>query len=537
MQGPIKKNKASFLVAGRRSYVDIFAKPFIDDATLYFYDLTAKVNYNLNDHNKLFLSGYFGRDVFKFDEEQGFDWGSITGTLRWNHIFNNRLFSNFSFFVSTYDYGLAFGENDRDKFEWDSRVLTYTFKPAFNYFLNANNEVLFGGEATYYNFNPAEATVVSDGDITDISLTDRRALESALYIDNTQTVNDKLSIKYGLRFSSYQYLGPGEVYEYEETVPGERKTLVSSRTADDGEVIESYYNWEPRASVKYQIGKGSVKGSFTRTSQYIHLVSNTAASTPIDIWTPSTNNIKPQIGLQYALGYFRNFGRGNDYEASVEAYYRDTDNQVEYVKGADLFINEYQEGDLISGIGRAYGVEFNFKKNVGKLNGWISYTLGRTELKVNGINRNDWYPTRFDQTHNLKVFGNYDISKRVSASANFTFISGTPFSAPTSRFVIQNMVIPYDYYESRNGLRVPASHRLDLSVTLQMKREKKGKKRKNKDELVFSVYNVYGRRNPFSIFFAQQDGYITPGDNVSTMAYRFSIVGAPVPAISYNFKF
>ena len=537
VQGPIKKDKASFLVAGRRSYVDILAKPYIDDATLYFYDLTTKINYNLNQHNKLFLSGYFGRDVFKFDEEQGFDWGSITGTMRWNHIFNQKLFSNFAFFVSTYDYGFAFGENDRDKFEWDSRILTYTFKPSFNYFINANNELLIGGESTYYKFKPAEARVVSDGETTDIGLAEKFALESAVYADNTQKINDKLTIKYGLRFSTYQFLGPGNVYTYEEVEPGERKELTGTTEAGDGEVIESYHNWEPRASIKYQIGRGSIKASYTKTSQYIHLVSNTAASTPIDLWTPSTNNIKPQIGVQYALGYFRNFGEGNDYEASVETYYRDTDNQVEYVKGADLFINEYQEGDLISGIGRAYGVEFNLKKNSGRLNGWISYTLGRTELKVNGINRNDWYPTRFDQTHNLKVFANYDVSKRVSASANFTYITGTPFSAPTSRFVIQDMVIPYDYYESRNGLRVPATHRLDLSLTWQMKREKKGKKRKNEDELVFSIYNVYGRKNPFSIFFSQEDGYVVPGDQVNTMAYRFSIVGAPVPAISYNFKF
>ncbi len=537
VQGPIKKDKASFLVAGRRSYVDIFARPFTGDATLFFYDLTTKVNYDINKKNRLFLSGYFGRDVFRFDEQQGFDWGSITGTLRWNHLFNDRLFSNFAFFVSTYDYGFSFGENDLDRFDWESRILTYTFKPSFNYFLNTNNELLIGGETTLYDFKPADAQGVSDGVVTDISLDEKFSLESAVYVDNTQKVNDRLTLKYGLRFSTFQYLGVNTVYDYEIVEPGRRQQLVSEEEVDPSDIIESFSNWEPRFSFRYQIGKGSIKGSYMRTAQYIHLISNTAASTPIDLWTPSTNNIDPQIGEQVAFGYFRNFGSGNTYEASIETYYRDNQNQLEFVKGADLFLNEFIEGDLISGEGRAYGVEFSLKKNKGKLNGWISYTLGRSELRVDGINRNEWYPTRFDQTHNLKIFGSYILSARTSFSGNFTFISGAPVTAPTSRFTQQGLVIPFDYFDSRNGLRVPSTHRLDLSLTIQMRTEKKGRVRKNSDELVISLYNAYGRRNPFSIFFAQEDGQVLPGDPVNTLAYRFSIVGAPVPSISYNFKF
>ena len=320
VQGPIKKDKASFLVAGRRSYVDLLAAPFTDGATLFFYDLTTKVNYNLNEKNRLFLSGYFGRDVFRFDERQGFDWGSVTGTLRWNHLFNDRLFSNFSFFVSTYDYGFAFGDNDLDKFDWESRILTYTFKPYFNYFINTNNELLIGGESTLYDFKPAQAVGVSDGIVTDISLDEKFSLENAVYIDNTQKVNNKLTLKYGLRFSSFHYLGPGNVFEFEPNEPGFRKSVNEEAKfrANRWEVIESYANLEPRASIKYEIGKGSVKASYMRTAQYIHLVSNTAASTPIDVWTPSTYNLEPQIGDQYALGYFRNFGVGNDWEFSVE---------------------------------------------------------------------------------------------------------------------------------------------------------------------------------------------------------------------------
>jgi len=538
VQGPIKKDKASFIVAGRRSYIDVLAKPFIDnDATLYFYDLTTKVNYKLNDNNRFFLSGYFGRDVFKFDERQGFDWGNVTGTLRWNHLFNNRLFSNFAFIVSSFDYGFSFGENDRDKFDWSSRILTYTFKPYFNYFLNTNNELLIGGEATYYDFKPAEAVGVSDGVTQDISLNEKFAVESAVYVDNTQKINDRLSLRYGLRFSAFQYFGPGNKYEFETVEPGRRKALTDSESVGSGELIDSYTNLEPRASLRYKLNNSSIKASYTRTAQYIHLVSNTAASTPIDLWTPSTNNIKPQTGDQYTLGYFRNFGNGNDWEASIEGYYRETDNQVDYVKGADIFINEYLEGDLISGIGRAYGVEVSLKKNVGNLNGWLSYTLGKSELKTEGINRGDWYSTRFDQTHNLKLFGEYTLSDRTSVSANFTYITGAPITAPTSRFNMQGLVIPYNYHDSRNNFRIPASHRLDIALKWDPTKPENRDKKKNQDYFVFSIYNVYGNKNPFSLFFAQQDGRVVAGDAIDTFAYQFAIIGAPVPAISYNFKF
>ena len=539
VQGPIAKDKASFLVAGRRSYVDIFAKPFTDDATLYFYDLTTKINYNINQRNRIFLSGYFGRDVFRFDENQGFDWGNITTTLRWNHIFNSRLFANFTGYFSNFDYGFSFGENDNDKFDWDSRIITYSFKPTLTYFINPQNELIFGGELNYNDFKPAEAIGVSDGVTQDISLDNKQALEGAIYIDNAQDVTSRLQFRYGLRFSFFHYIGPGNVWEYfpaEE--PGERRLpdLENSYVADDGELIQAYQNFEPRASLKYEFENSSIKASYSRTAQYIHLISNTAAPTPIDLWTPSTNNIKPQIGDQFALGYFRNF-RDNTFETSVELYYRITENQIEYVNGADIFINEFLEGDLIQGDGRAYGVEFNVKKNTGRLNGWISYTLGRTELQVEGVNRGEWYPNRFDQTHNLKVFANYELGKRTTLSANFSLLSGTPITAPTSRFIVQGLAVPFNYYDTRNNFRIPASHRLDVSLTWDMKREKKGKERKNEDYLVFTIYNLYGRRNPYSIFFAQGSERPVIGQPIESLSYRFSIIGSVVPSVSYNFKF
>lgn len=535
VQGPLKKDNASYIVAGRRSYIDILAKPFIDDATLFFYDLTTKVNLNINDKNRLYLSGYFGRDVFRFDERQGFNWGNATGTLRWNHLFNDRLFSNFAFITSTFDYGFSFGENDLDKFDWNSRILTYTLKPYFNYFLNTKNEISFGGEATYYRFNPAEAVGVSDGQVRDISLDRKLATESAIYVDNTQKLTDRITLRYGLRYSFFQYRSGGTKYEFINTVPGESKELTNAEQVSEGSVIADYGNLEPRFSIRYKVGTGSIKASYTRTAQYIHLVSNTAAPTPIDLWTPSTNNIEPQIGDQYALGYFKNFGGGNAIETSIEGYYRDTQNQIEYVNGADIFINELLEGDLIGGQGRAYGIELSVKKNAGKINGWLSYTLGRSELKVEGINNEEWYPNRFDQTHNLKLFGEYELSPRTTLSANFTYVSGAPITAPTSRFEIQGLVIPYDYYNERNNYRIPATHRLDIGVKWIPRRP--GKTRKVDDYFVFSVYNVYGNRNPFSVFFSQEQGRVLPGTPTETVASQFSIVGAPVPAISYNFVF
>ncbi|MEQ9216453.1 MAG: TonB-dependent receptor [Cyclobacteriaceae bacterium] len=542
VEGPIVKEKASFIVAGRRSYADVLARPFTDvfdeGAQLYFYDLTIKTNYNISKKDRLFLSGYLGRDVFKFDARQGFSWGNNTATLRWNHLFSEKIFSNFTLFFSDYDYELAFGENDRDKFEWTSRIQTYDFKPEFTYFINPRNELTFGGEAVLYRFKPADATGVSNGESTDISLAEKKAFETSLYIGNEQKLTDKLSTMYGLRYSHFDYLGKGTAYTFNDTIPGQRRTAISSKEYGSLESIAAYNNFEPRISMKYQLGPtNSIKASYNRTVQYIHLISNTVASNPLDVWTPSTNNLKPQIGDQWALGYFQNF-KDNDYESSVEIYYRETQNQLDYIDGAELFINELLEGDVLPGIGRAYGAEFYLKRNKGKLNGWISYTLARTELKIDGVNNNEWYPTRFDQAHNLKVAAFYDINKRMSISGNFTYLTGTPTNFPDQRYEIQGYTIPLNSSDSRNAVRIPDYHRLDFSFTLLGKEfNKKGKKRKFEDSYVFTVYNVYGRRNPFSIYFSQGSDRQEYGTPASTQATQLSIIGSVFPSITYNFKF
>jgi len=542
-EGPTIKDKGSFILAGRRSYVDVLAKPFTDvldgGAALNFYDLTFKTNYKFNQHNTMFLSAYLGRDKFLFDANQGFSWGNKTATLRWNHLFTPKLFSNFTAFFSDYDYALEFGETELDKFKWDSRIRTYNFKPEFSWFANSSNELTFGADLLYYKFNPASAYGISNGEIADISLEDMNAIELAAYIGNETRFNDVFSAQYGLRFSNFQYIGPADVYEWRTVEPGERKELVSQTRVDDNSTIASYNNLEPRISLKIQTGsQTSIKASYNRMSQYIHLMSNTTASNPLDVWRPSTNNIKPQLGDQYALGFFKNFGPKNDYELSVEGYYRDTKEEIEYIDGAELLINQYLEADLLSGIGRAMGLEFYLKKNTGKLNGWISYTLGKSELQVDGINNSEWYPARFDQRHNLKVVGYYELNERWTFSANFTWLSGTPTTFATDRLTQQGYLIPYNGLESRNNIRVPDFHRLDISATLNGKKYKRnGERRKNEDYFVFGFYNVYARRNPFSIYFSQGSDRPPVGAPIDSFATQVSIIGTIIPAISYNFKF
>ncbi len=530
IEAPIIKNKCSFIIAGRRSYIDFLAKPFLREdlkkSKFFFYDLTAKVNYIINDKNKVFLSGYLGRDVFS----SGFksNWGNTTTTIRWNHLFNQKLFLNTTAFYSNYDYELVFGQPNGDQFSWRSKIINYSVKPELTYYLNTKNTIHFGGQATLYDFSPGRATFTSGDQSNDISLKDKYGIESAVYIDNEQRIGGRITTQYGLRVSMWDYIGPGKIYTYRDTIPNVSKPLADTSNAASGKVISKYWNPEPRFSIKYDLTTtSSIKASYTRISQYLHLVSNTTASTPLDVWTPTTNNIKPQLCDQVALGYFKNFGENNDYESSVETYYKTMQNQVDYIDNANLLLNEYLEGELMNGKGRAYGLELFVKKNNGKFTGWISYTLARTERKVNGINNNEWYPNRFDKVHNLNVVAFYQFNKKWDASATFAFATGTPATFPTNRIVVQGYIIPNNSDEKRNNYRIPAYHRLDLSVTRQGRVHKKWE-----SFWVFSVYNVYGRHNAFSVYFQQS----ASGGN-STEAIRYSIIARPIPSIAYNFKF
>jgi hypothetical protein len=531
VEGPIVKDKGSFIIAARRSYIDVLAKPFLSgdlkDAQFNFYDLTLKANYSVSDNDKLYLSAYFGRDVFGAGFK--FNWGNYTTTLRWNHLFSDKLFLNSTFFVSDYDYSLQFGNTNDDVFRNDSRIQNYSFKPDFTFYLNPDNTMKFGGQTTFFKFTPGLGTFSSQGLTNNISLQNRYGLESAIYLDNEQKLTDDLTIQYGLRLSSFQYMGSGTAYEFNDTTAGLRRTPVSQKDYGLYDVISSYMNLEPRFSANYLIdGESSIKLSYNRMSQYLHLVSNTTASTPLDVWTPTTNNIPPEIADQVALGYFKNFN-DNEYEASIETYYKQSTGQVDYINGANLFLNQLIEGDLLIGKGRAYGVELYLRKRKGALNGWISYTLARSERLVDGINGNDWFANRFDRLHNLNIVANYDLTTTWNFSANFVFQSGTPATFPTNRIEVQGNVIPHNSFDRRNNYRLPAYHRLDLSATY---RPEKNPDSKFEHYWVFSIYNAYNRRNPFSVFFQQN-----PDNAGQTEAIRYSVIGSIVPSIAWNFSF
>ncbi|MEZ4956911.1 MAG: hypothetical protein R2825_25360 [Saprospiraceae bacterium] len=426
--------------------------------------------------------------------------GQRYGTLRWNHLFSDKLFSNVTFYYSDYDYELDFGNESDNKFDWNAQIINYSVKPEFSYFISPENAVRFGGQGIIYEFEPGNAIGVSEGESSDFSLSKKYAIESAVYAEHEIKL-DRFEINYGLRYSHFNYTGEGNAYEFGEAEePGLRRPVTDSKSYDQWESIATYGNLEPRLSLKYQLSDAnSIKASYNRTAQYIHLISNTTASTPLDVWTPSTNNIKPQTAHQVALGYFQNLQNDN-YELTTEVYYKKMSHLVDYIEGANLLLNEFLEGDLLEGDGRAYGLELMVKKNNGRFNGWASYTLGRTERQVEGVNGGEWYPSRFDQTHNLSVTGFYETKSRWSFSANFVIISGTPTTFPTSRFEQQGYIIPHNANETRNNVRIPVYHRLDVSATLDGKTKPD---KRWKGQWVFSVYNVYNRRNPFSIYFQQ----------------------------------
>ena len=541
LEAPLVKDRSSFLLAGRRSYIDVLAAPFLNDnlsgTRLNFYDLTLKTNYRFSDKDQVFLSGYLGRDVFSPGDQAGFSWGNATGTLRWNHLFSDKLFANLTVYYSDYDYAIDFGDDpDEDAFNWDASIVNTSVKPECSYYVNPDNVIRFGGQAIYYRFEPANAIAVSGGDEIDISLSRQWALESSAFLENELTLWERLKLNYGLRLSHFAYLGGRNIYEYGEAPrAGLPRPLTGVVPTDRDEVIKDWLYLEPRAAVQFTLNPGSsLKASYQRTLQYVHLLSNTTASIPLDIWTPSTNNIEPQQADQLALGYFRNFAE-NTYELSLETYYKDFDRLIDYIDGADLVLNELVEGQVLSGIGRAYGTELQFKKIKGRFSGWLSYTLARSERLVEGVNNNEWYPTRFDQTHNFNLTGFYELSDRVTLSGTFLYNTGTPTTLPNSGYYQLGYYIPYNAGNARNNFRVPDYHRLDVSLTLDPKEEKSD--RRWQGQWVFGVYNLYARRNPFTIYADQVDGRTLPGQAINTEAIKLSVVGSIIPSVSYNFTF
>jgi hypothetical protein len=521
LEGPIKKDKGSFIISARRTYADVFLKLSKNEtqrnSTLYFYDLNMKANYQLNDHNRIFLSGYFGRDNFGLGNFFGFDWGNATGTLRWNHIFNDKLFANTSAIYSNYNYRFKFSP-DSNEVKFGSSIKDINLKQDFSFFPNPNHKIKFGWNTIYHTFVPGEVKSENQS-FNDTTLTKRYALESGVYVQDDFSLNEKIQIHVGLRYSLFDYLGAGEAYTFDS-----KGATTSVRTYKSWETIKTYGGWEPRISGRYSINdNSSVKASYNRAYQYLHLLSNSTSTQPTDIWVPSSNNVKPQIADQIAAGYFRNL-KENRYELSVEGYYKWMSNQIDYRDGANLFFNNQAEGQLVYGKGRAFGVEFLARKQTGRLTGWISYTLSRSLRTFADINFGKEFPSRQDRIHDFAIVGMYEISERLKISANWIYYTGSAVTFPSGKYYIGDITVPY--YTERNGYRMPAYHRLDLGVTLYNKKRERFESSWN-----FSVYNAYARRNAYSITFRRNASDPNRQEAVRTALFRI------VPSVTYNFSF
>lgn len=538
-EGPLVKEKGSFLVAGRSSYAHLFLKLTNNKNSAYFYDLNTKLSYKLNENNNLYLSGYFGRDVFSLNNSFVNTYGNTVFNLRWNHLFSDQLFSNFSMIYSDYYYGLTL---DFVGFNWDSGIKNYNLKYDFKHYLNDKTKLFYGANAIYYDFNPGkiEPTNSTSG-INPDQLDKKYAFEPALYLDVEQQLSDKFSINYGLRYSLFYRLGNQEINTYAnnqavvfnaEQQIYEKATPTGTVAYGKNETIAKFNNLEPRLALAYLINdQHSVKISYNRITQYLHLISNTQSPTPLDVWAPSDNFLKPQILDQIAVGYFSELKDGK-YSLEIESFYKKIKNRLDYIDGADLIANNAIEQVILNGNARAYGLEVLFRKNEGKLNGWVSYTLSRSEQQTpgrtsleSGINNGAWYKTGWDKLHNLSVTGMYQFNEKWSFSSIFTLQSGQPVTYPNGQYQYQGITIPT--YGLRNENRLPTYHRLDLSATLI---PSKNKNRNWQGEWVFGIYNLYSRKNAASISFRQNQ------DSGNNEAVRLSIFGI-VPSVTYNFKF
>jgi len=522
IEGPIVKDKGSFMISGRRTYADLFLKlskdSDVNQSVLYFYDLNAKANYQFGQKNKVFLSGYFGKDVLAFSDQFGIRWGNSTATLRWNHIFNNKLFSNTSFIYSDYNYNISIKQTTNE-LSVLSKIKDLSIKEDLQYYPGSKNKINFGFNATKHTFSPGEYQTSATSSYNSITLQDKYALDAAIYVSDEWKVADQLKINSGLRLSSFNVLGPGNFYSYNSA--GE---TIDTETYSAGQIVKSYLNLQPRFSATYQLNKvSSVKASYSRNVQNLHLLSNSTGSNPTDLWIPSSNNVKPEISDQVSAGYYRNL-LNNVYEFSAEVYYKYLQNQIDYKNGAQLVANEKVESQLVFGQGRAYGLELYAKKKYGKLTGWISYTISRTERQIDGVNDNLWYPATQNETHNIALVAIYKASKKWTFSADFVFNTGNAVSWPSGKYDVNGRTI--FYYTKRNSYRMPAYNRLDLSATLQSK-----KTAKFEGSWTFSIYNVYGRENPYFIQF-QND----PDNPQKTQALQYSLFRW-VPSVAYNFVF
>jgi hypothetical protein len=524
IEGPILKNKGSFMITARRTYADLFLKllprgltdSLARKATLYFYDVNIKANYQLTGKDRLYFSCYLGRDNFSLGGSLGLNWGNITATTRWNHVISDKIFSNTSLIFSRYNYNFNVAVGNKTM-KILSQIQDLNLKEDIHYYINSRNTIKFGFNSIYHTFVPSRVDSTVFFHVR--SMDDRYALENALYISNEQTITKHFKATYGLRYSLFSSIGPGTVYTYDEV-----SDVVDSTTYPKGKIFNTYGGLEPRVLLNLIINdSNSVKASYARTRQYIHLLSNTTSSTPFDLWVPSNINILPELADQYTLGYFRNFFK-NMLETSVEVYYKTLRNQIDYRNGANLILNNKVESQLVFGKGWGYGAEFMIRKKYGKLTGWISYTISKTERQFNDINGGNPFLAKQDRPNNLAIVGIYEINPHLTLSATWIYYSGNAVTFPSGRYVVDSNIVPY--YTERNGYRMPDYHRLDIGVTWQRKKFKKFESNWN-----FSIYNVYARENAYAINFQPDPNHLGKMQAVQLSLFRI------VPAITYNFKF
>ncbi len=540
-EAPIFKDKGSFLVAGRTSYAHLFMPAIeeVKDDKISFYDLNLKTNYEINENNRIYLSGYFGRDIFDLSNIVKNRYGNMSGNLRWNHIFNDKLFSNLSLIYSKYDYQVIL---DFVQLDWIADIKNYNLKYDFKYYLNEKIKLDFGLSGILYNLNPGEVKPTDENSpINYLKLEQKRAFESGLYISAEHKITNKLTAQYGLRYSRFSRLGGQNLTNYVNDQPVvynsqlgiyEEGEETNETFYKKSESIKTFNNFEPRLGLSYQLNESSsVKASYTKSSQYLHLLSNTTAVTPLDVWTPSGKYIKPQLSNQYAIGYYKNF-KDNTYSLEVEGYYKKIKNRIDYVDGSNLIGTNTIETEILNGKARAYGLEILLRKNKGKFTGWLAYTLSKSEQKTlggkaggPGINKGNWYNTPYDRTHDISLTGMYKLNDKWSFSGNLVFQTGRPVTYPNGQYEYEGLSIAS--FSGRNENRLPAYHRLDISATYKPNRKPD---RRWKGEWVFGVYNAYNRKNAASISFGQNE---ETGQNEAT---RISIFGI-IPSITYNFKF
>ena len=523
VEGPLQKDRSSFLVTGRRTYVDMFLKLSKDSAinnnTLYFYDLNAKLNYQLGARDRLYLSGYFGKDVLGVGETFGIDWGNGTGTLRWNHIFNQKVFANTSLIFSNYKYKISI-RSGGDDFDIYSQIQDWNLKQEYQWFAGNRNNLRFGFNSIYHTITPGEVDAKQSVSVNSSALQKRYSWENALFVTDTWKASDKVNLTLGLRASGFSILGKGDYYHIDQD-----GRVLDTMSYTNGEFVKTYLNLEPRVAMSYVFNKNtSVKAAYVRNVQNLHLVSNSTSSNPTDKWIASTNIIRPEIADQVSIGYYRDILQGR-VELSAETYYKSMKNQIDYRDGADIFANnDAIESQLLFGKGRAYGLELLVKKKTGKLTGWVAYTLSKTEKLINGINENRWYNARQDRTHEVSIVASYELSKKWTVSANWVFYTGDAVTFPAGKYSIDGQTV--FYYTERNGYRMPDYHRLDLGATWLLKQRKRWT-----SELAFSLYNAYGRENAYTINFRDN-----PDDASKTEAVRYALFKF-IPSITYNFKF